>query len=720
MVEVSIEELAICHGRVEGMDARDMEALADDFHACQPVVMDAFLVFRPIHADPQISGRLMFIGLVLWDAFRRFPVLRRLKVDDYLFDTLSDRNFALLKYLDGETDRAEFTRIVQRDVDDTTYPSRYLTVKPERDFFGECVGEARKRGMRIVAYYSAILDEITGNEHPDWRVMGRDAAPVKGWALWPNAYCCINNPGYRGLVLGQLAELQDIYGPDGFWLDIFWPVLGENCFCSFCRRKYKEETGGDLLATQGEGWYDSCFVELMREIRALVKGNNPDCVLGQNTGTRIPGVEAYVDFLTHEALAAPTISLLCRSQRTSGKPFEITYRAYTAVISWAMKGPDRMLLEAMTTVAHGGAACVELSPTATGRIMDEPIQRFREIGRTVRELEPYLVGTQPVYDAATFLPDSQLFGWVQEAGWSSVFLERDIPFACLHPDSDLTPHSLLVLDGRVSVDPELARRLSAHVHGGGSLIVEADAARFGTPAGEILSDLLGITCLGKTGYPAHYLSGLDLRLTEELGEDDRIVEGEGLRIATTSAETLAWYRYEFSDRAPGRYILINLHPNHGRSNDPAITLNRFGRGQALFIACPLTTGEIKSHRYNWNDAREYPTQLAANIARLLIADPLLEANTPAGVEMVVNSQGSRHIVHLLNNYVTGQYYDNRRGQLSLADIPVTINEKRIGPIARAYRVLGSGREELAIRRHGIWAEVRVAKLGVHELVVLEH
>lgn len=171
----------------------------------------------------------------------------------------------------------------------TTYPSRYLTVKPERDFFGECVGEARKRGMRIIAYYSAVLDEITGNERPDWRVMGRDGAPVKGWALWPNAYCCINNPGYRGLVLGQLAELQDTYGPDGFWLDIFWPVLGENCFCSFCRRKYEEETGGDLLATQGEGWYDSCFVELMREIRALVKGNNPDCLLGQNTGTRIRG-----------------------------------------------------------------------------------------------------------------------------------------------------------------------------------------------------------------------------------------------------------------------------------------------------------------------------------------------------------------------------------------------------------------------------------------------
>jgi hypothetical protein len=104
----------------------------------------------------------------------------------------------------------------------------------------------------------------------------------------------------------------------------------------------------------------------------------------------------------------------------------------------------------------------------------------------------------------------------------------------------------------------------------------------------------------------------------------------------------------------------------------------------------------------------------------MIPDPLLEGSTPAGVEMVVNYQGSRHLVHLLNNYVTGQYYDNRRGHLHLADVPVAISEKRIGPIRRAYRVLGSGREELAVRRHGTWAEMRIAKLGVHELVVLEH
>ena len=32
-----------------------------------------------------------------------------------------------------------------------TFPSKYCSVKPERDFFGECVEEAHKRGMRIQA-----------------------------------------------------------------------------------------------------------------------------------------------------------------------------------------------------------------------------------------------------------------------------------------------------------------------------------------------------------------------------------------------------------------------------------------------------------------------------------------------------------------------------------------------------------------------------------------
>lgn len=80
----------------------------------------------------------------------------------------------------------------------------------------------------------------------------------------------------------------------------------------------------------------------------------------------------------------------------------------------------------------------------------------------------------------------------------------------------------------------------------------------------------------------------------------------------------------------------------------------------------------------------------------------------------------RHIVHLLNQYISGQYYDNRTSMLKLADVPAAMNEGRIGTIKRAVQVSGDQIDELPIQRDGSWAEVRIAQLGVHALIVLEH
>jgi alpha-L-fucosidase len=607
----------------------------------------------------------------------------------------------------------------------TAYPSKLSKAQPERDFFGECVAEVRKRGMRIVAYYSSVLDQITGKEHPEWRVMNREGKPASGWydPYWPGCYCCINNPGYRGFVLGQLAELRDNYNPDGFWLDVFSSHNDENCFCEFCRDKYRKETGGELRETKGEAWYDTCFADFMGEIRTLIKEKNPDCVLGQNTGIRIPGVEDHVDFLTHEAVDSPTISLMCRGMRSLGKPYESTYRLYSAVGSWSMKGWDRILLEAGAALAHGGACCLELPPLHTGRIMDEPVERLKELGKFVRAIEPYVVNTKGVYDAAIFDPEA-MFGWNnrRNPGWHSVLMERDIPFNIVYPKAEISEYQLIIIDDKITVDEKLADRLKEYVRGGGNLIVEAGAAQFGTPTGEILSEILGLTSQGLTGQPAQYLSELDNRLKTDMGEDELIVEGEACKVKVTTAKPLAFLRYEFSPRSPDKNIMINLPPAKFRSNDPAITVNLFGQGRAMYIACPLTVNELKGHKSRWDDAREFPMQLAENLARFMLNTPLLAGNTPAGVEVVINAHKNLHIVHLLNNYMTGQYIDNRRGILKLANVPLTLNEQRIGKVNKAFLFdyTANHKIELPLRRNGSWVEVIIPELSAYEIVVLEH
>ena len=76
------------------------------------------------------------------------------------------------------------------------------------------------------------------------------------------------------------------------------------------------------------------------------------------------------------------------------------------------------------------------------------------------------------------------------------------------------------------------------------------------------------------------------------------------------------------------------------------------------------------------------------------------------------------IVHLLNNYVAGQYDDSRQSILKLAAVPISINERRTGQIRRAFRVSGNNQEEMIIQRDGKWAEVRLPELGVHQAIIL--
>jgi alpha-L-fucosidase len=59
-----------------------------------------------------------------------------------------------------------------------TFSSKYSNFCTERDYFSECISEARKRGMRILAYFSSILDQYIGSQHPDWQVRQRDGKPA--------------------------------------------------------------------------------------------------------------------------------------------------------------------------------------------------------------------------------------------------------------------------------------------------------------------------------------------------------------------------------------------------------------------------------------------------------------------------------------------------------------------------------------------------------------
>ena len=55
--------------------------------------------------------------------------------------------------------------------------------------------------------------------------------------------------------------------------------------------------------------------------------------------------------------------------------------------------------------------------------------------------------------------------------------------------------------------------------------------------------------------------------------------------------------------------------------------------------------------------------------------------------------------------------------MKLADIQLSINEKRIGRVRKVYRA--PSREELSVEHEEQWLRVDVPELTVHEILVLE-
>ncbi|HOJ21288.1 MAG TPA: alpha-L-fucosidase, partial [Armatimonadota bacterium] len=92
------------------------------------------------------------------------------------------------------------------------YPSRLSHQQPGRDYFGEQVAACRKRGIRVLAYYSLSLDSLVGSEHPEWRIrdLAGRAHPVDYRGFSHYHWLCLNSP-YRDFAIQQLQEVVQNY-----------------------------------------------------------------------------------------------------------------------------------------------------------------------------------------------------------------------------------------------------------------------------------------------------------------------------------------------------------------------------------------------------------------------------------------------------------------------------------------------------------------------------
>jgi beta-galactosidase len=301
-----------------------------------------------------------------------------------------------------------------------------------------------------------------------------------------------------------------------------------------------------------------------------------------------------------------------------------------------------------------------------------PSRRYDEIkrmGAEIKQVGDKLAGTTVKPQVAMILSyDSRFAFQIQtnnpQFGYPEHFhqfyralSQRQIPIEIVAPTDDLSGYKLVVAPALQVITEQVAENLTNYVKGGGILVVtprtgvkdETNAA-VNMPLPGLLAELCGVEVEEHDSLAPGMRNELELKLP-------------GLVLAVPVAVGV-WCDILH----PTSATVVARYCNDYYAGKPAITLNRFGQGQVLYIG---TFGDV------W-----FYELIAYQLISWAGLRPLLDA--PQGIEVTERWQGSQRLLFILNHTdrrqiipLNGRYQDilNDRvleGKISLAAFDVLI------------------------------------------------
>ena len=152
-----------------------------------------------------------------------------------------------------------------------------------RDFFGECVAAAKKRGMRVVARMSPDLNWRDALEaHPEWAMRNADGS-VQFNDEEPRLFqTCMFTSYMDEYVPAIMREINSRYDMDCFYTN-GWPPIGSlpECHCAVCSKLPSPDTTAYWQV------FNDRVLELWRKYDAIAKEKKPDSFFFANLGGNV-------------------------------------------------------------------------------------------------------------------------------------------------------------------------------------------------------------------------------------------------------------------------------------------------------------------------------------------------------------------------------------------------------------------------------------------------
>jgi hypothetical protein len=401
-----------------------------------------------------------------------------------------------------------------------------------RDFFGECVAAARRRGMRVVARMSPDLNWGDALEaHPEWAMRAGDGSVLFREEDPRLFHTCMFTSYMDDYVSAIMREINALYDVDCFYTN-GWPPIGSlpTCHCAICSKFPPSHSAAYWRI------FNDRVLELWHKYDAIAKEKKPDSFFFANLGGNVR-CGPNLDRLGRTAVwfqadnqgrtsDDPTVwgcslqGRVCGSVMDGKFATNVTAAYSTGTVRWrnASKNPAEAKMWLNETVASGMAPYFHFIGSEAGLGEDRRWQKvgsdyFQWTKRHDAHLKPrrslanvgVVIGqsTQLLYQAPGA---AHAHAFMREAthGLYQVLLSGRFAFDFVHEDrldlERIRKYRALLLPNIAVLSDLQCEQLRAYVHSGGSIMASFETSSYDEnlqPRAEFgLADLLGISKAG--------------------------------------------------------------------------------------------------------------------------------------------------------------------------------------------------------------------------------
>ena len=623
-----------------------------------------------------------------------------------------------------------------------------------RDYLGEYLPEAHRRGIRVIVYFNVHwYTQEFGQKHPDWLQIKEDGKPIGGVYTTGTSFC-VNTP-YREWCFQILRDLC-AYPIDGIFYD--GPIFfASTCYCASCQEKFRAVYGKALPPKSNRqhpdfglllGFQTQSLVDFLHDSRKVIKSANPNIAFCMNSGGRAanwPTGRMNRELIKEQDLLGTEGGFLYGDLRQTpfwkpgceAKLIETQARGKPTVIfdcaghkSWSFYPLPRAEIKLLyaDTIAHGAGVWFAVFPDDVGQPETRPIA---DMNAFVRDNAQYYVGTKseatvalvwsdvtasfyegsdvPRSDFTREMKGSDIGSMYAEfAGFYEALLRNHIPFDVIDDVSlekeDLGPYGLIILPNVACMSQTTAERLSQYVSEGGNIICTFETSLYDEQGRR--QDQFGLQ---------HVFGAESKNMVLGPREWDYVVSAGKHPI--TEAITKRWIpspRYALQVRSTdGQAVMYLTEGLKGcydgipvTSPDPCVVVHPWGKGRCVYLPVDLGAG-IDRFRFP-----EHLRLVGDGVRWLWPARVVLEG-APSCLELSLRSQGRRLLIHLVN--FTGEMIRPMQRIVPVSNLQVSVED--VGEV-RCVKALWAG-QALEFGVAGRRVTFTVPQVSEYELIVVE-